>query len=45
MKTPGLLAPLFACALILSASVTPPDTAAQQIVKARAGASAAAALE
>jgi uncharacterized protein YkwD len=40
-----VLAPLFACALILSVNVTPPRTAAQQMVNTRAGASAAAALE
>jgi uncharacterized protein YkwD len=45
LKTPGLLAPLFACALILSVNITPPETAAQQVVNARAAASAAAALE
>ena len=45
MKTPGLLSPLFACALILSVNITPPETAAQQIVNAKSSASAAAALE
>ena len=42
MKTPGLLAPLFACALILSVNITPPETVAQQIVNAKSSASAAA---
>jgi len=45
LKTPGLLSPLFACALILSVNITPPETAAQQIVNAKSSASAAAALE
>ena len=45
MKSPGLLAPLFACALLLSAAATAPKTGAQQLVNAKAGSSAAAVLE
>ena len=43
MKNPGLLAPLFACALILSAAATPTTTGAQQRVSMKA--STAAVLE
>jgi uncharacterized protein YkwD len=45
LKTPRLLASLFACALLLSVINTPTKTGAQQIVSTGAGASAAAALE
>lgn len=40
MQSPRLLAPLFACALLLSVSATPPKTGAQQLVGMKAGAAA-----
>ena len=41
MKSPRLLTPLFACALILSVSAVPPRTGAQQPVSMKAGTTAA----